>query len=130
MKRSLVLQITSLLSILLASLHLVDDIVYGSERGVASALIMAAVLAVWLYGTLVVPERLAGAIIMLLGSLLGLTVFFVHLTGTGGLLGIQIAKLSGAYFFVWTLLALAVVSLVSLAVSVQSIWNARRTKQH
>ncbi len=130
MKRSLVLQVTSLLSIVLASLHLVDDIVYGSERGVASALVMAAVLAVWLYGTLVVPERLAGAIIVLLGSLLGLTVFFVHLTGTGGLLGIQIAKLSGAYFFVWTLLALAVVSLVSLAVSVQSIWNALRTKQH
>ena len=130
MKRNLVLQVTSLLSILFASLHLVDDIVYGSEKGVASNLLMVVILAVWLYGTLMLPERLAGYIIMLVGSLLGLTIFLVHLTNPGGLAGIEIGKLSGVFFFVWTLLALAVVSIVSLTVSVHGLWNQLRAKTH
>jgi hypothetical protein len=127
-KRNLVLPITSLLSILLASFHLVDDIVYGAEKGVASNLLIVAILAVWLYGTLMLTERRAGYIIMLLGSLLGLTIFFAHLSGTGGLQGIQIGKLSGAFFFVWTLLALAVVSLLSLTLSAHGLWSLLRSK--
>ena len=127
-KLSLVLPVTSLLSILLASFHLVDDIVYGSEKGVAVNLLIVAILAVWLYGTLMLPERLAGHIIMLLGSLLGLTVFFAHLTGAGGLQGIEIGKMSGAFFFVWTLLALAVLSLLSLTLSAQGLWSLLRSK--
>jgi len=106
----------------------VDDIAYGSEKGMASNLLMVAILAVWLYGTLVLPERWAGHIIMLLGSLLGLTIFLTHLTGAGGLAGIEIGKLSGAFFFVWTLLALAVTSLLSLAVSAQGLWSLLRSK--
>src|SRR5581483_10489359 len=106
MKRNLVLPVTSLLAILFASFHLVDDIAYGSEKGVASNLIMVAILAVWLYGTLALSERRAGHIIMLIGSLLGLGIFLIHLTGAGGLAGIEIGKLSGTFFFVWTLFAL------------------------
>ena len=128
MNRNVILLVTSLLSILFASFHLVDDVVYGSEKGIASNVLMVAILAVWLYGTLVLPERRAGYVIMLLGSLLGLTVFLIHLTGTGGLAGIEIGKLSGAFFFVWTLLALAVVSLLSLAVSVQALWSLLRSQ--
>jgi hypothetical protein len=127
-KRNLVLPITSLVAILLASFHLVDDIVYGAEKSVASGLLMAVILAVWLYGTLMLPERLAGQVIMLLGSVLGLVVFMVHLTGTGGLSGIQIGKSSGAFFFVWTLLALAVVSLLSLTLSALSLGSLLRSK--
>ena len=128
MKRNLVLPVASLLSILLASFHLVDDIVYGSEKGVASNLLMVAILAAWLYGTLMLSERPAGHIIMLLGSLLGLTVFWVHVTAPGGLQGIEIGKMSGAFFFVWTLLALAIVSLLSLALSAQGLWSLLRSK--
>lgn len=128
MKRSVVLPVTSLLSILLASLHLADDIVYGSDKGLALHLLMAAILAVWLYGTLMLPERLSGHSIMLLGSLIGLTVFLVHATGRGGLEGMEIGRLSGAFFYVWTLLALAVVSLLSLTASVQGMWSLLRSK--
>jgi len=128
MKRNLVLPVTSLLSILLASLHLADDIVYGSDKGVTLTLLIVAILFVWLYGTLMLPERLAGHIIMLLGSLAGLTIFVAHVTGTGGLPGIEIGKLSGAFFFVWTLLALAVVSLLSLTASAHGLLNLLRTK--
>ncbi|MBV9278157.1 MAG: hypothetical protein JOZ97_07985 [Candidatus Eremiobacteraeota bacterium] len=128
MTRNLVLTVTSLLAILLASFHLVDDIVYGSEKGVASNLLIVAILAVWLYGTLMLSERRAGYIIVLLGSLAGLVIFLTHLTGTGGLAGITIGKLSGAFFFVWTLLTLAVVSLLSLTVSAQGLWGLLRSK--
>ena len=128
MKRNLVLPVTSLLSILLASLHLADDIVYGSDKGVTLTLLIVAILFVWLYGTLMLPERLAGHIIMLLGSLAGLTIFVAHVSGTGGLPGIEIGKLSGAFFFVWTLLALAVVSLLSLTASAHGLLNLLRTK--
>ena len=128
MKRNLVLPLASLLSILFASFHLVDDIVYGSEKSLASNLIIVAILAVWLYGTVVVPERRSGHIIMLIGSLLGLAIFATHLTGAGGLAGIKIGKLSGAFFFVWTLLALAVVSLLSLTLSAYGLWRLLRSK--
>ena len=128
MKRNVVLPIASLVSILLASFHLVDDIVYGSEKSAASNILIVVILAVWLYGTLMRPERRAGHVIMLLGSLLGLTVFLTHVTGTGGLAGIQIGKLSGAFFFVWTLLALAVVSLLSLTLSAYGLWGLLRSK--
>lgn len=125
MKRTLLLPVTSVLAILFASFHLVDDIVYGSDKSAASSIIVAAILAVWLYGTLVLPERRAGHIIMLVGSLLGLVIFVVHVTGAGGLAGIHIGKLSGVFFYVWTLLALAVVSLLSLALSAQSLWRSQ-----
>ena len=128
MRRNQILAVTSLLSILLVSFHLVDDIVYGSEKSVASNVIIVVILAVWLYGTLMLPERRSGHIIMLIGSLLGLVVFVTHLTGTGGLAGIQIGKLSGAFFFVWTLLALAVVSLLSLTLSAQGLFNLLRSR--
>ena len=127
MNRNIVLTVTSLLAILLASFHLVDDIVYGSEKGVASNLLIVAILAVWLYGTLMLSERRAGYIIVLLGSLAGLVIFLTHLTGTGGLAGITIGKLSGAFFFVWTLLTLAVVSLLSLTLSAHGLWSLLRS---
>ncbi|MBV8726845.1 MAG: hypothetical protein JO233_03590 [Candidatus Eremiobacteraeota bacterium] len=128
MTRNLVLPVTSLLAILLSSFHLVDDIVYGSEKGVASNLLIVAILAVWLYGTLMLPQRRAGHVIMLLGALAGLTIFVTHLTGTGGLAGVNVGRLSGAFFFVWTLLALAVVSLLSLALSAHGLWSLLRSR--
>lgn len=127
MKRNLVLPISSLLSILLASFHFVDDIVYGSDKSVALNILIVAILAVWLYGTLMLAERRAGHIIMLLGSLFGLGIFLIHVTGIGGLEGITIGKMSGAFFFVWTLLALAVVSLLSLTLSAQGLWTRLRS---
>jgi hypothetical protein len=128
MKRNLILPVTSLLSVLLASFHLVDDIVYGSDKGVALNLVVVAILAVWLYGTLVLSEGRAGHIIMLLGSLFGLTIFLIHVTSSGGLQGVEIGKMSGAFFFVWTLLALAVFSLLSLTLSAHGLWSLVRSK--
>jgi hypothetical protein len=128
MKRDIVLTAMALLSIVLLSLHLTDDIVYGSDRSVASSVIVVAVLVIWLYGTLVLAERRSGYTIMLLGSIAGMVVFTVHVSRPGGLPVGTLAQSSGAFFFVWTLLALAVTSAFSAILSVHGLWDLRRSK--
>jgi len=125
MKRSTVLTTTSLLSIILLSLHLTDDIVYGNDRSPALNLVAIAVLVIWLYGTLILAERRSGYTIMLLGSLAGMVVFTVHVSRVGGLPAGALAQSSGAFFFVWTLLALAVTSVFSAILSAYGLWNLR-----
>jgi uncharacterized SAM-binding protein YcdF (DUF218 family) len=128
MNRNVVLTTMSLLSILLISLHLTDDIVYGTDKSAASNVIVVAVLVTWLYGTLVLPERGSGYAIMLLGSVAGILVFTVHVSRAGGLPAGTVAESSGAFFFVWTLLALAVTSVFSTILSAHGLWDLRRSK--
>ena len=127
MKRNIVLTTTALLAIVLLSLHLTDDIVYGSDRSAALNVIVVAILVTWLYGTLALAERRSGYTIMLLGSVLGMVVFTIHVSRTGGLAGTR-AQSSGTFFFVWTLLALAVTSVFSAILSVHGLWDLRRSK--
>ena len=127
MKRSIVLTTTSLLSIILLSLHLTDDIVYGTDQSPTSSVIVIAILVIWLYGTLTLAERRSGHTIMLLGSVGGMVVFTVHVSGVGGLPAGTLAQSSGAFFFVWTLLALAVTSAFSAILSAYGLWDLRRS---
>ena len=121
MKHNVVLTIASLLSILFMTLHLTDDIVRGMEPGTLSDLIAVPILAVWLYGTLALAEGRSGYVIILLGSLLGLLVPVIHMKGMG--VGGAIAKSSGAFFFIWTLLALGVTALFSVILSARGLWE-------
>ena len=127
MKHKVMLIIASLLSILFVSLHTADDIVRGMEPGTLADLIVVPILVVWLYGTLVLAERRSGYVIILLGSLLGLVVPIIHMQGAG--VGGAIAKSSGAFFFIWTLLALGVTALFSVILSARGLWEQlpRRT---
>ena len=122
MKRSVMLTIASLLSILFSTFHLADDIVRGMEKGGSSNLIAIPMLVVWLYGTLVLAERRSGYAIVLLGSLLGLAIPVVHMRGAG--VGVQVAKApSGGFFFVWTMIALGVTALFSIVLSARGLWS-------
>jgi hypothetical protein len=124
MKQNVILIIMSLLSILFMTIHLADDIVRGMEKGGNSNLFIFPILTIWLYGTLVLTERRSGYIIILLLSLLGLSVPVVHMMGTG--IGGDIVKTNGAFFFVWTLIALGVTSLFSFILSANGLWRLRR----
>jgi NO-binding membrane sensor protein with MHYT domain len=117
-KHNVTLPIASLLSILLTTFHLTDDILRGgtSPGGFLASVL---ILVVWVYGTLGLAERRSGYVIVLAGSLLGLSIPAVHLTGAG------IGGSSG-FFFVWTLLALGVTALFSLILSVQRLWSLHR----
>ena len=121
MKQNVSLTIASLLSIFFITFHLTDDIVRGMEPGTLSNLIALPILAVQLYGTLVLAGKRSGYVIILLGSLLELVVPVVHMKGTG--VGGAIAKSNGAFFFIWTLLALGVTALFSVILSARGLWE-------
>ena len=129
MKHNVMLTVASLLTVLFLTFHLADDIVRGFERGGVSNLTAVPISVVWLYGTLVLAERRSGYIIILLGSLLGLGVPVIHMMGRGVGVGGNIAKSSGAFFFVWTLIALGVTSLLSVILSVCGLWSLRQRQR-
>src|SRR6266699_7048737 len=122
MKNKAILSITSLLSILFFAFHWADEIVRGISTGGVSGLGGVVILVVWLYGTLVLGERRSGYVIMLLGSIFGLGVLVLHMTGKG-LVGGRIAHSSGIFFWVWTLVALGVTSTISIILSARGLWG-------
>jgi len=125
MKQNVMLTITSLLTFLLLTFHLAGDIVYGWEPGGLANLIMIVLVSgVWLYGTILLAGRRSGYIIILLGSLLGLFVPYVHMSGAKGVgVASRLAGHQGHFFFVWTLLAIGVLSLFSVILSVRGLWS-------
>src|SRR6059058_4010086 len=121
-KHNLMLTITSLLSILFMTLHLTSDTVHarvGTAEAGGSTLVAVPILVVWLYGTLVLAERRSGYVIILVMSLLGLVVPVIHMKGAG--VGGTLAKSSGAFFFIWTLIALGVTGLFSVILSARAL---------
>jgi hypothetical protein len=120
MKRSVILTIASLLSILFGTVHLADDIDRGMSPGGLSNLVGVVILVVWLYGTLVLAERRSGYVIILIASLLLMGVPVIHMRGVG--IGFGTHR-SGGFFFVWTLLAMGVTALFSVIVSARALWN-------
>ena len=118
------LTIASLISIALFILHLADDIVVGIERGDTGDVIGGTLICVvWLLGTLLLRGRLAGYIITLLGGLLAAGVPLLHFSGKG--VGGDFAKTRGAYFFIVTLLLMAVTGAFSIILSALGLWDLR-----
>jgi len=122
MKRNVVLTITSLLSILLLTLHVTDDIVRGISKAEPSNIAIL-VLAVFLYGTLVLAEQRSGHVIMLLVGLLAAGMPVIHMRGAHYP---EIAKSAGGFFFVWTLWALGGLGVFTFVLSAQGLWAMRR----
>jgi hypothetical protein len=122
MKHTVQLTITSLLSILFLTLHLTQDILYGmAQPGLSSLVVAVPVLVLWLYGTLVLADRRSGYIIILVGSLVGLGVSVIHFRGPSGVLNAEHLKSGGAFFFIWTLIALGVNATYSAVLSVRGL---------
>jgi len=118
MKHNVTLTVASLVSILLMTIHLTQDILHD-EGGMAPYVFAAVpVLVVWLYATLLLAGRRSGYVIMLLGSLIAVGMPVLHVMGAGSVK----ARTHGA-FFVWTLMALGVVGIFSLVLSVRGLWN-------
>jgi hypothetical protein len=82
------------------------------------------VLFVLLCGPALLAERRFGQIIMLLGALFAIGMPVLHLTG-----GADMNKHSGAFFFVWCLIALGVsgvFSLLLLTLELPRVWRSPR----
>lgn len=113
------LPVASLLSLLLLTLHITDDIVRGISKAEPSNIALC-VFVVFLYGTLVLREGRLGHVIMLLVGVFAAAMPVLHMRGAG--YG-AIAKSSGGFFFVWTLWALGGVGGLTLVLSARGLWS-------
>jgi len=127
MKQNPMLTIASTLSILFVTFHMSEDVIRGFEPGGFKNLQTIFTLFVWLFGTLVLAGRRSGYIIMLLGSLLGFLVTIAHMRGAG-IVGGRVANSSRMFFWVWTILALGLTSLLTLFLSARELWRLRSSK--
>ncbi len=122
MNRNVTLTITSLLSILLLTLHVSDDIVRGISKAEPSNTALF-VLAIFLYGTLVLAQRRSGLAIMLLVGLFAAAMPVIHMRAV---LYSEIARSPGGLFFVWTLWALGGLGGVTLILSARGLWTSKQ----
>ena len=132
MKQTAMLTTTSLLTILLMTFHLTDDILFKMAPAGLSNLFAVFIFVVLLCGTLLLAGRRAGYIIIFFGSVLGLVIPVIHMKGTRGVIGGDIGNSSQAFLFVWTLLALGVTATFSVILSASALlslpWRrSRRT---
>ena len=122
MKDNGVLKITSLLSLILLTLHVTDDIVRGISKAESSNTALV-VLVVLLYGSLVLADRRSGHVIMFLVGLFAAIIPVMHMRGSHYP---EIAASTGGFFFVWTLWALGALGGVTMILSVRGLWSLRR----
>ena len=125
MKRHITLTISSLLSILLFSLHWADEVARGLEPGTTAGVGGLVILAVWLCGTLVFSESRWGLGIMLLGAILASGVPILHMQGQGLVLG-RYGQNAAMLFWVWTNIALGASGMLSVVLSARALWSTRR----
>ncbi|HEY6854205.1 MAG TPA: hypothetical protein VI139_08155 [Gemmatimonadales bacterium] len=123
MNHTRLLKITSLLSLLLLTLHVSDDIVRGISKAESSNIALI-VLVVLLYGTLVLADGRWGHVSMFVVGLFAGMIPVMHMRGAHYP---ELAASSGGFFFVWTLWALGAFGGVTMILAVQGLWRLRRT---
>jgi hypothetical protein len=121
MKHNVMLTVASLLSLLLTIIHLTQDIMRTAD-GTNMIPIPVVVFAVWLYGTLMLSDRIWGYIIMLLGGVIGAGMIIIHSKG-------GVISNSGGFFFVWTLFALSTTGWFTAILSARGIWTTLRGRR-
>lgn len=121
MKQKVALIVASLLSLVLMTFHMTHDVLRQAEGAVLYP-IPVAIFALWLYGTLVLPDRVWGYVIMLFGGLFGAGMIVVHSKG------LVVGK-AGGFFFVWTLFALSTTGWVTMILSARGLWMAFRARR-
>lgn len=121
MKPSVMLTVASLLSLLLIMFHLTDDVLLQAE-GAVKFPIPVLIFVVWLYGTLMLSDRVSGYIIMLLGGLVAAGMIVIHSKG-------GVVHKSGGFFFVWTLFALSATGWFTAILSVRGLWLTLRARR-
>jgi hypothetical protein len=121
MKNNVVLTVTSLLTLLFMTFHMTHDVIRQAEGSVLYP-IPVVVFALWLYGTLMLSDRVWGYVIMLFGGLVGAGMIVVHSRGF-------VVGNSGGFFFVWTLFAVSTTGWVTMILSARGLWTKFRARR-
>jgi hypothetical protein len=123
------LTITSLLAMVLMTLHIVDDIKRGispPSTSLGANIVGPIIFLVWLIGTLMLTGRRSGYVIMLLGGLMSALMPVLHMRGAGYP---RIVASDGGFFFVWTLYAVGSLGAFAVILAAQALWRSR-TPRH
>ena len=121
MRHNVRLTIVSLLTLVLLTFHLTHDTIRQVEGSVKYP-IPVVVFSLWLYATLMAPDRVWGYVVMLFGGLFGAAMIVVHSKGI-------VVGNTGGFFFVWTMFALSATGLVTLILSARGLWMAFRARR-
>jgi len=124
MKPSVMLVVTSLLSIVLLSLHIAEDIVLGFSGGGLTNLLGIAILFFYLCGALLLSGLRTGLVIVLIGSIIAAGMPVIHMSGAG----VGVKRSAGAFFFIWTLYALGVSGTFGIILSIRAFRSLRATQ--
>jgi hypothetical protein len=120
MKPNVVLIVASLLTLLFMTFHMTHDVIRQAEGSVQYP-IPVIVFVVWLYGTLMLSDRVGGYIIMLLGGLIGAGMIVVHSKGL-------VMRNAAGFFFIWSLFILSTTGWVTTALSIRGLWMKFRSR--
>jgi hypothetical protein len=121
MKPKVMLTVASLLSLLLIMFHLTDDVLLQAD-GSVKFYIPVVVFALWLYGTLMLPDRVLGYVIMFFGGLVSAGMIVVH-SRSG------VVHKTGGFFFVWTMFALSATGWLTVILSARELWATLRARR-
>ena len=117
MKQNVPLTISSLFLILLFTVHLTHDFVFGLDSmSRAGTFNFLAIMIVSLYGTVELAGRRMGYVITLLLGILAAGMPVLHTVG-----GPRSAE--RGFFWVWTLLALGTTGVFSAVLSARGLWR-------
>ena len=126
MTNNLMLRNTSLILLLLLTLHVVDDVVHGFDPAGLINMAGIVVLGFLIYGTLMLHERRSGHIVMLFVAVFSALMPVVHLRSPRIN---ETAQASGGFFFIWTLWALGGIGIFGIILAIQGLLNLRRNKR-
>ena len=120
MKQNVPLTVSSLLSVVLFTLHLAHDFVFGLDSmSRAETFTFLLIMLVSLYGTVELAGRRLGYVVTLLFGILAAGLPVLHTVGGPRSAGRGLS-------FVWTLLALGASGVFSAVLSARGLWSTTR----
>ncbi|GLC26389.1 hypothetical protein [Roseisolibacter agri] len=123
MKQNVSLTVASLLTIVLFTVHLAHDFIYGLDAMTrAGTFTFLAIVLVSTYGTLELAGRRLGYVVTLLLGLLAAGLPVLHHVGGPRSAG-------RGFFFVWTLLALGTTGALGAVLSLRGLWSTFRRRE-
>ena len=120
MNRQHVMIASSLLSIILFSLHVTDDVVHGFDPWDPSKQYFPPMLVLFLYATLILNKRKSGLVLIAFSGLFMALMPFLHRKISPGFI-----TSDGAFFFIWTLFALGASGGLTLILALQQLVKRR-----
>lgn len=118
MRKNDLLALMSLISLVLLSVHVVDDYIQGFDRHVVDSPYGIFAFVLLACGIFLFRERVLGQMILLLGGLLAVAMPIMHLNGR---FPADFARADGAFRFIWTLYAVGTTGALTVILAAREL---------